>query len=154
MILRVVSSKSKVNVPVYKDFCNDLYVFIVDSFPWVSITGSVHKVIGHSWELIELNGGKGIGALDEAGMEGCHKVLRAIRTRLSRKISQQANLVDTIRRMWYASDPMVNQERSKGWPYCKTCAVRGHSTRYCTTKKINESTVDNHDDALFNSLTL
>ena len=30
VILRIVSSKSKVNVPVYKDFCNDLYVFIVD----------------------------------------------------------------------------------------------------------------------------
>ena len=70
----------------------------VDSktFPWISITGSVHKVLGHSWELIELNNGYGIGSLDEAGMEGCHKVLRAICTRLSRKISQQANLIDTI----------------------------------------------------------
>ena len=140
VILRIVSSKSKVNVPVYKDFCCDLYVFLVDSFPWISITGSVHKVIGHSWELIELNGGYGMGSLDELGMEGCHKVLRGIRTRLSRKISQQANLLDTIRRMWYASDPMVNEERMKGWPYCKSCKVCGHSTRYCI-KKTSSTTI-------------
>jgi hypothetical protein len=131
----------------------DLYFFIVDNFPWVSITGSLHKVLAHSWELIELNGGKGIGSLDESGMEGCHKVLRAIRTRLSRKVSQQANLEDTLRRMWYTSDPMVNEERKKGWPFCKRCKVRGHSTRYCPTEKILVD-VEKSDDVLFNSLLL
>lgn len=152
VILRIVSSKCLVNVPLFKEFCLDLYFFIVDAFPWVSITGSLHKVLGHSWELIELNGGRGIGALDEAGMEGCHKVLRGIRTRLSRKISQQANLVDTIRRMWYTSDPLVNHERKKGWPFCKQCQIRGHSTRYCPTKKVQD--VEKDDDVLFNSLIL
>ena len=150
--MRVVSSKCHVNIPVFKEFCVDLYVFIVNTFPWVSITGSVHKVVGHSWELIELNGGRGIGALDEAGMEGCHKVLRGIRTRLSRKISQQANLIDTIRRMRYTSDPLVNLERKKGWPYCKLCKVCGHSTRYCPTKK--DDSAEKDDDALFKSLVL
>ena len=115
----------------------------------------MHKVLGHSWELIELNNGYGIGSLDVAGMEGCHKVLRAIRTRLSRKISQQANLIDTIRRMWAASDPVVNQERMKGWPFCKRCSVRGHSSRYCSTKTSTTLVTDiSEDDKLFNSFML
>lgn len=153
VILRVISSKCQVNVLKFKEFCLDLYFFIVENFPWVSITGTVHKVLGHSWELIELNGGRGIGSLDESGMEGCHKVLRAIRTRLSRKISQQANLEDTLRRMWYTTDPMVNEERKKGWPYCKRCEIRGHSTRYCSKRKVLVD-IEKSDDALFNSLTI
>jgi len=57
--------------------------------------------------------GKVIGTLDEAGMEICHKVLCAIGTQLFPKISQQANLVDTIQQIQYASDSMVSQERKK-----------------------------------------
>ena len=30
---------------------------------------------GHSRELIELNDSVSLGSLDEAGMEGCHKLL-------------------------------------------------------------------------------
>ena len=151
IILRVISSRCDVNVPAFRDFCLDLYFFIVNTFPWVSITGSVHKVLGHSWELIELNCGRGLGALDEAGMEGCHKVLRDVRTRLSRKISQEANLTDTIRRMWCTSDPVVNHERKKGLPYCKHCKVQGHATRYCPTKN-PDIEIMKDDDILFKSL--
>ena len=106
IMLRVISSSKNVNVERYKVFCQDLYVFLIESFPriinkhlsrpiWISMTPTDHRVLGHSWELIELNGGVGLGSLDEAGMEGCHKLLRNKRTRLSRKIRQQANLIDT-----------------------------------------------------------
>ena len=37
VILRVISSKCQVNVLEFKEFCFDLYFFIVDNFPWVSI---------------------------------------------------------------------------------------------------------------------
>ena len=136
-------------------------MFLVESFPriinkhlpgptWISITPTVHKVLGHSWELIELNGGFGLGSLDESGMEGCHKVLRNVRTRLSRKVSQHANLVDTIQRLWLISDPVINMERHKGWPWCKKCLIRGHSTRYC---RENSSASDSDNDELFHYLT-
>ena len=64
--------------------------------PWISITPSLHKVLAHSWELIENNDGYGLGSLDESGLEGCNKILRHVRTNLSRKQSQKSNLVDTI----------------------------------------------------------
>ena len=58
VILRVMSSKEKVNVDLFKDFCTDLYVFLLTSFkrvihtnqpgPWISITPTLHKVLAHS----------------------------------------------------------------------------------------------------------
>ena len=81
--------------------------------PWISITPTLHKVIGHSSEVIERNDGYGLGTLHEAGMESCNKVLRNIRITLSRKCSQDANLGDVINRMWMTSDPLVNAGRSK-----------------------------------------
>ena len=161
IILRIISSSEKVNVSRYQHFCEDLYAFLIDSFPrvtkkhlpgptWISVTPTVHKVLAHSWELIEMNGGFGLGKLGESGMEGCHKVLRNSRLNLARKTSQQANLVDTIRRLWISSDPLVNVERRKGLPWCKKCSVRGHSTRYCRKNTTISST---ESDDLFSYLT-
>ena len=67
---------------------------------------------------------------------------------LSRKVSQHANLVDTIQRLWLISDPVINMERHKGWPWCK-CLIRGYSTRYC---RENSSASDSENE-LFHYLT-
>ena len=161
-ILRVLSCKEKVNVDIMKDFCTDLYLFLLKNFPpqdskkkktntetWLSITPTLHKVLAHSWELIELNNGEGLASLDESGMEGCNKVLRRIRTNLSRKNSQESNLTDTIRRLWTESDPSVLSEKEKAKPFCNNCKERGHSKRYCP--KLREL-VGSTDDTLFNSI--
>ena len=159
--LRVIVCKRKVNVYEFKKMCTEFYIFLLEEFsrevhkelqgPWISITPTLHKVIGHSWELIERNEGYGLGRLDESGMESCNKVLRSIRIKLSRKCSQAANLQDIINRMWITSDPVVNVERSKVKPFCRLCSERGHSTRYCS--KDNFEHVLNDEDALFNMLT-
>ena len=129
VILRVMSSKEKVNVDLFKDFCTDLYVFLLTSFkrvihtnqpgPWISFTPTLHKVLAHSWELIALNDGVGLGALDESGLEGCNKILRNVRTNIAMKTCQKDNLVDTVRRMWVSSDPVVNYKRNEWQPRCK-----------------------------------
>ena len=160
VIVRVMSSKEKVNIQRYKQCCTELYLFLINNFqhvinkhlsgPWISITPSLHKLLAHTWELIEINDGVGLGALDEAGLEGCNKILRGIRTKLSRKTSQHANLIDTLRLMWVASDPVVNAERKKSQPFCKSCNTTGHSSRYCGLREASE---DNIDNALFERLT-
>ena len=94
----------------------------------------------------------GLGSLDEAGLEGNNKILRAIRTKLSRKTSQIVNLSDTHNRMWVGSNPLVNKEREKALPYCKLCNEKGHSFRYCCKRKVQES-VSTEDDKLFETLT-
>ena len=109
-----------------------------------------HQVL-HSCELIELNAGNGLGSLDESGLEGCNNILRKVRTNLTRKTSQMNNLTDTLKRMWYSSDPGINEDREKIKPQCKNCNnKKGHSTRYCSENKIGAKT---EDDDLFAALT-
>lgn len=74
---------------------------------------------------------RGLGSLDESGLEGCNKLIRRFRTTLARKRSQADNLLDVFSRLWVNSDPLINLERQKVLPYCKSCNVKGHSTRYC-----------------------
>ena len=105
----------------------------------------------HSWELIALNDGVGLGALDESGLEGCNKILRNVRTNIARQTCQKDNLVDTIRRMWVSSDPVVNYKRNESQPRCKICDDVGHTIRSCKSLK---ATVYTEDDYLLNNLII
>ena len=141
--------------------CKEFYLFLLNEFPrevqrdlpgpWISITPTLHKVIGHSWEVMERNDGYGLGILDESGMESCNKVLRNIRTKLSRKCSQDANLKDILNRLWVMSDPGVDAERHTVKPFCRSCDEKGHSTRYCYKNRVSTNLDD--EDKLFNLLT-
>ena len=100
----------------------------------------MHKVFGHSWELIELNDGYGLGNLDESGLEGCNKILRKVRSELARKNSQINNLTDALTRLWASSDPLVNATRETA-----------NSRRI---HKVHNQTTTSQDDALFKMLTV
>ena len=114
VICRVMSSKGEVNIQEYKHYCTKLNLVLVNDFPHVvnrhlpgpsiSITLAVHKLLAHSWELMQNNDNRGLGSLDESGLEGCNKILRSICINLLRKVSQTLNLVDTINRMWVSSE--------------------------------------------------
>ena len=121
-----------INVPLYKQFCTNLNSFLDSKFPrvttkhlprpWISITKTLHKVLAHSWQLIENNDGF-----------SCNKTLRNIHRTLSRKTSQQDNLTDCLRRMWLISDPIVDMKRCHLRPKCKTCFEYGHFKKSCPT---------------------
>ena len=101
---------------------------------WLSITPTLHKLLAHSWEVIQLNDGEGLKRLDESGLEGCNKILRVIRTKHARKISQKACNIDCFARMWVGSE------------------VSGHGTRYCSNSK--QQGPINEEDALVASLLI
>ena len=136
-----------------------LYIHIVTEFTnsagelWVSVSPTLHKLLAHSWELISLNDGEGLEHLDESGLEGCNKILRTIRSRQARKISQQACNMDCLSRMWVGSDPILQQERMAALPFCKHCQIKGHGTRYCAVKNPKQGPVGK-EDYLVNSLLL
>jgi len=100
---------------------------------------------------LQHNDGYGLGSLDETGLEGYNKILCSVRRSLSRKISQDANLTDTLNMLWLRSDPVVNAERLKAKSFCKICQVFGLPTRYCPQKAL--LTVENEEDALFASFS-
>ena len=150
VIIRLISSSESVNVERYKHFCTGVHMSLLTSFPWIRITPSLHKILAHSWELMDMNDAHGLKSLDESGLEGNNKILRKIRTKLARKTSQKDNLTDCLRRLWVSSDPVVNDIRENTKPFCKTCGVKGHSLRYC--KKNTCLQPLRSDDALFESL--
>ena len=150
VILRVFRSSQSVDVDKYKQYCMALYINIVTEF---IVSPTLHKLLAHSWELISLNYGEGLERLDESGLEGCNKILRTIRSRQARKISQQACNMDCLSRMWVGSDPMLQQERMAALPFCKHCQIKGHGTRYCAVKNPKQGHVGKEDD-LVNSLLL
>ena len=137
IIYKVYSSTRNVDVPAFKKFCKDTYELILSRFDqdkkqWIDLSPTVHALIAHAWELIELNDSTGMGRYSEAGVEHNNKVLRLLRSRLARKKSQNDNLEDCITRLWVASDPCVRAAAPQ--PKCSRCTEGGHFTVSCPTK--------------------
>ena len=63
-------------------------------------------------------------SIDEAGLERSNQFLRNIRSSLARKTGPDVNLVDTLGRMWIASDPLVNKVFFLS--FCTYCPTVGH----------------------------
>ena len=159
----LLSSSRVVDVEQYKDFCTELYLYLLDNFPrvhnqhfngpWISTTASLHKLLAHFWWLILNNNSEELLRLHKSGLEGCNKILCKIRVSLSRKTSPQDSLTDTIARMRVGSDVFVQGEREKAMPYCKFCEKSGHGTRYFPKQKCVDTALS-LDDYLFDQLTM
>ena len=159
VILRLFSSSKTIDVTEDRKLCTTLYLLYLRSFPSphkneqqtrISITPSLHKLLGHSWELIGLNADCGLKSFDETDLEAKNKVLRLIRLKLAGKNSQVANLHDVIHRLWLGSDPEVNNICLKTQPYCKNCCEYGHSNRYCKTRESIPDPLSDDDTLLQN----
>ena len=155
IVLRIILSGEQINIDSHRQLCKNTYLHLRTNFEWVSITPTLHKVLAHSWEVIQLNDGFGLKRIDESGLEGVNKLLRNIRERHSRKTSQRDCNADCLTRIWLGSDPLIQKERMLALPYCNYCKISGHGTRYCPTKKVIVIVCPcDEDDALFNSLLI
>ena len=143
VILFVYTSQSKdaqVNIPLFREFCANTYELLLTGFEnseskWINISPTVHMLLAHSWELIEINNNYGLGEYSEQGLEHNNKFLRYFRQYLSRKKSQETNLADCIHRLWLKSDPGVRNAGPK--KQCSRCQnINDHNTVSCPLKKI------------------
>ena len=123
IILRVVSSKRKVDLERYRAFCQSTYLDIVTQFPWVSVTECLHDVLGHSPEAIEINDGCGLGRFTEQGSEACNKDIRRFSEVAARHTSLDDNIFDVMRRLMIRSDPVVLSHARQS--YCSRCETYG-----------------------------
>ena len=158
-ILRVYTSKRKVDVGEFKDFCLKTYDHILHSFDnaenkWINISPTMHALLAHSWELIANNDTRGLGEYSEGGLENNNKFLRFYRRNLARKVNQEANLEDCLTRLWLRSDPRI-RKAGPPVPKCKTCSTLGHYTVSCP-KKANQQALTplSEDDYYFELLVL
>ena len=50
-----------------------VYLKIVQSFPWAVISQSVHRILAHGTDRIEINGGFGLGDISEERLESLNR---------------------------------------------------------------------------------
>ena len=87
-VVKVINSqKRKVNVEKLRILAQEVNLKIVTTFPWAAISPSVHRILAHSWEVIEMNDGFGLGDASEEGLEALNKLIRQMRTHGARKNS-------------------------------------------------------------------
>ena len=91
-VVKVINSqKRKVNVEKLRILAQEVNMKIVTTFPWAAISPSVHRILAHSWEVIEMNDGFGLGDVSEEGLEALNKLIRQMRTHGARKNSTVNN---------------------------------------------------------------
>ena len=134
IILTIINSDRTVKVDIFKEFCRATYLHVV-SIQWVELTPSSHAVLGHSAELFEENGNRGLRNFTESGLEANNKFLQQYRINEARKTKQLDNLSDCINRLRDKSDPMVM--RSMERLSCKHCKRAGHTIHSC--EKLNSA---------------
>ena len=65
-IIRIANCTEKINdLDELDNYCKETYFKLVELFPWMNISDSVHKLLGHLPQVIAANGGKGLGNLSE-----------------------------------------------------------------------------------------
>jgi hypothetical protein len=96
-ISRVVSSDQLIRVFAYKEYCLQTYLFILETWPWVHVSETVHRLLAHSWEVIVLNYNYGLKKAAEQGNESLHGVQRNTREHQARKVSLVLGDTDTFR---------------------------------------------------------
>ena len=94
------SQKRLVNVEGLRLLCQEVYRRLVQAFPWAIISPSVHRVLAHGWEVIQMNDGHGLGDLSEEGLEALNKNIRQMSATGARKDSTVHNFEDTFYHMW------------------------------------------------------
>ena len=101
------SQKRRVNIEKVRELTQDVYLAIVEHFPWAAVSPSVHRILAHSWEVMELNNGFGLGDLSEEGLEALNKRIRSRREHGARKDSTENNFRDCYNDMWDSSRPNI-----------------------------------------------
>ncbi|KAI6659434.1 Out at first protein [Oopsacas minuta] len=83
-LLRVANSYEVVDVDRFRVLSQETYILILQTFPWVSISNTLHKFLAHAHQFIERNDRVGLCSLSEGGLEQGHKLIREFPTHLRR----------------------------------------------------------------------
>ena len=126
------SQKRRVNIEKVRELTQDVYLAIVEHFPWAAVSPSVHRILAHSWEVMELNNGFGLGDLSEEGLEALNKRIRSRREHGARKNSTLSNFMDCYNHMWDRSRPtIVEMEREIRSKKPKVLSCVSYCGQYC-----------------------
>ena len=76
VILRVISSSREVNCEKLSKLTTETSLLIAEKLPWVSVNYTLHGILHHSVELIQMNNNWSIGSFSEEALESNNKFVR------------------------------------------------------------------------------
>ena len=79
------SQKQRVNTQKLQVLSSFFLLRIVEKFLWAMISPSVHRILSHGCERILMNGGFGLGAESEEGIEALNKWIKMLSEKGFRK---------------------------------------------------------------------
>ena len=84
-LLKVANNSESVNVERFRELSQEAYLLILENFPWVYFSNTLHKPLAHVYQIIERNSNTGLCNLSVEGLVQGHKLIREFSTHLSRK---------------------------------------------------------------------
>ncbi|KAI6660606.1 hypothetical protein LOD99_10383 [Oopsacas minuta] len=152
-LLRVASSNEVVDVDRFRVSSQETYILILQTFPLVSISNTLHKFLPHVHQFIERNDSVGLCSLSEEGSEQRLKLIREFSAYLSRKSDFLSGLSDVAMRLYIYGCPILN-EKFRKTIICSTCGQVGHQKNCVNTRQGENVTnnIDNEDSLLQNSI--
>ena len=54
-LLKIANSNERVNVEIFCVISQNTYIMILENFPWVSVSNTLHKFLAHTFQFIERN---------------------------------------------------------------------------------------------------
>ena len=107
-IVKILNSQKRlVNVISLRELSVEVYLKIVETFPWAVISQSVHRILAHGADRIEMNGCCGLGDIGEEGSEALNKYVRKADSSGSRQDSSLHRFTDIYNHLWDRSRPKI-----------------------------------------------
>lgn len=138
-IIRVINSQHRqIDLPRFKALCTEVHHSLCINFPWAVISPSIHRVLAHSWEVVQMNENQGLGNQSEEGLETQNKFVRHLQIHGARKTSVEDNFHDVFGHLWRKSSPrLVHMDRKK------------RSKKSVAKRPVVQSKIDNFVESLF-----
>lgn len=112
IILRTLSSGRNINIPNFEKLLKETTVLYFNLYPWYYMPTTVHKILIHGIDCIKYSNIP-IGMLSEEAVESCHKILRNVRLKHTRKRSRIDSNKDLIMYMILQSEPSISMYSKK-----------------------------------------
>lgn len=115
-ILRALACGYQIDTNIFRQYAFDTAKLFVDEYPWFYMPCSIHKILIHGADIIEVVP-LPIGQMSEEALEARNKDCRNIREHHTRKNSRRNTMEDLIHALLCSSDPLItNLQKTNSIP--------------------------------------
>jgi len=112
-ILICLSCQLPINLEKYEQLCHTTGQNIVDKYPWLPMTATVHKILVHSKDILEQTVFP-VGYFGEEAAESRNTIYQLDRHHHARKHNRICSFADLVQRAMDTSDSIISSINLKG----------------------------------------